>query len=159
MSDWIGLPPDNEIDNWHGFVYKITRTNTDQDDPENPEPSIYIGCKKLHSVTKKKPSKKSGLTRNKKVTKRSDYLSYWGSSNELKESIKKHGKHNFKREIIHLCESQSIMKYMELVYQLVENALISEKYFNGICNIRIAKLSSKYKEKYEKLQLTMSFNK
>lgn len=159
MSDWIGLPPDDEIDNWHGFVYKITRTNTDQDDPNNPEPSIYIGCKKFTSVRSTKIKAKNGNKKTKKVVKKSDYLTYYGSSNELKESIKKHGKHNFKREIIHLCESQSIMKYMELVYQLVENALISEKYFNGICNIRIAKLSSKYKEKYEKLQLTISFNK
>ena len=158
MSDWIDLPPDDEIDNWHGFVYLIERTNTHLDDPANPEPSKYIGCKKFHSTTKKAPSKKSGLTRKKKVVKRSDYLTYYGSSNDLKESIKKHGKQNFKRTILRLCTCQWELKWWEMVEQTAHNVLLDDSYFNGILNLRIGKMPQKLRETYKNLKITVENN-
>ena len=49
----------------------------------------------------------------------------------------KHGKHNFKREIICLCDTRGQTNYMEAKIQFDEDVLIKENNYNGIIAIKI----------------------
>jgi hypothetical protein len=152
MSEWIGLPPDEELSNWFGIVYLITRTNITQEEIAQGVPYMYVGCKNL----KKKKTLPKNSKRKKKVVSfvKSDYEDYYGSSEELKKLIALHGKQNFKREVLHLCESKWVLKYMEAMEQIKRNVLFSTSYLNGIINFRLGScpkaLLPKYKEIMER---------
>ena len=152
MSEWIGLPPDEELSNWFGIVYLITRTNITQEEIEQGVPYMYVGCKNL----KKKKTLPKNSKRKKKVVSfvKSDYEDYYGSSEELKKLVALHGKQNFKREVLHLCESKWVLKYMEAMEQIKRNVLFSTSYLNGIINFRLGScpktLLPKYKEIMER---------
>ena len=127
---WENLPPEEELENWYGFVYRITRLNALEG-----EPRFYLGCKKLKSKRKLPPLK--GSKRKRTVIKKSDYETYYGSSNELLKDIEKYGKENFKREVLKMCTCQWQLKYEELWFQIQENAILKDTYYNGILNVRI----------------------
>jgi len=143
MSEWIGLPPENEICNWYGFVYKITNLNAKEN-----EKKYYIGCKKFFSKTKKPPLKNK--KRKRTIFKESDYKTYYGSSEELKKNVEKYGKDSFKREILKLFTCQWQLKYEELIWQIKENEIIDPSYFIGIINLRIGKIPQKLLFEYSK---------
>jgi hypothetical protein len=149
MSEWIGLPPDEELSNWFGIVYLITRTNIAQEEIEQGVPYMYVGCKNL----KKKKTLPKNSKRKKKVVSfvKSDYEDYYGSSEELKKLIALHGKQNFRREVLHLCESKWILKYMEAMEQIKRNVLFSAEYFNAMCNIRLGKCPKAWLPKYKEI--------
>jgi len=63
-----------------GFVYKIHRLNYHEID-KIKEPVFYIGKKLFHKKTKS-------------ADKESDWLDYYGSSDEIQEAVKKYGKEN-----------------------------------------------------------------
>ena len=69
MADWENIPSEEELENWYGFVYLITRLNALEG-----EPKFYIGCKKLKSKRKLPPLK--GAKRKRTVVKKSDYETY-----------------------------------------------------------------------------------
>ena len=115
-----------DIGSYYGFVYRITNLTNGMD---------YIGRKYFKTVRKLNPLK--GFKRKRKVTKETDWQDYWGSSNRLNEDIEKHGKHNFKREIICLCDSRGQTNYMEAKIQFDENVLLREDNYNGIIAIKI----------------------
>ena len=131
MSKWIGLPDD--YSNIFGFVYIIKNNHPDVIDTNNKR--YYIGCKQCLKRVKKKPLK--GKTRNRIQFKDNDVDAYWGSSKELLLDIEKYGIENFTREVIELCDSKFHMKYAELNWQLMTNALLDNKFYNGIINIRL----------------------
>lgn len=119
-SDWIYEgelfiePPKDAV----GFVYLITRTNIDEN---TTEPMYYIG--KKYFKTSKGTS--------------SDWVSYYGSSDLLKESINKNGIHNFTREILHITYSKSETTYKEVMEQIDRRVLkvdrtsiMPKKYYN-----------------------------
>jgi len=101
-----------------GFIYLITRINIDAY-PE--EPMYYIGKKHFHSKRKQKNSKR-------RKTVESDWQKYYGSSGVLKESIKKHSRDNFHREIIRICYSKSEMTYHEVMEQVNRRVLKYDKF-------------------------------
>ena len=84
-----------------GFVYIITNKKTSK---------CYIGCKQYFYTRKKK-----------KVE--SNWKVYTGSSKHLNEDIKKHGKRNFKFEIIGEYKNKRSLKYYEWYYQMINHAL------------------------------------
>lgn len=142
MADWENIPSEEELENWYGFVYLITRLNALEG-----EPKFYIGCKKLKSKRKLPPLK--GAKRKRTVVKKSDYETYYGSSNELLKDIEKYGKENFKREVLKMCTCQWQLKYEELWYQIKENVILKNNYYNGILNARIGKVPNKLVEEYK----------
>ena len=144
MSDWINLPLEDDMPNWFGFVYIIERT---VEDPANPR-KYYIGCKQLHSKTKRPPLKSTGLKRKRTIVKKSDYETYYGSSEELKKEVEKYGKENFKRTVLALTTCKWEHKYLELLYQIKYNVIADEAAWNGILNLRIGKCPKALKEKY-----------
>ena len=116
----------DDIGDFYGFVYRITNLLNGHD---------YIGRKYFHAIRKLKPL--MGFKRKRKVIKETDWKEYWGSSKRLLEDIEKHGKHNFKREIICLCDTRGQTNYMEAKIQFDEDVLIKENNYNGIIAIKI----------------------
>ena len=123
-NPWIyeGRPfTSDDIGDYYGFVYRITNTNTQKS---------YFGRK--YFVQKRKP--KGGK---RKVTSESDWKKYYGSSEDLKQDIRRDGKDSFRREIISLHTTLGKVNYEE-TRQLFLNNVLTEalddgtpKYYNS----------------------------
>jgi hypothetical protein len=98
---------------------------------------MYVG-KKLFESKRTLPPLKS-KTRKRKVTKESDWMSYYGSSEELMLLVEANGAETFKREILHLCHSRGEMSFLEAKEQFYRGVLLSTDYYNGIINCKIHK--------------------
>ena len=116
------------IGDYIGFVYIITIKSTGKK---------YLGKKLFTSTRRLAPLK--GKTRKRKVTKESDWMSYYGSSEEVKMIVEEMGAENFDREIIHLCDKKGEMSYLEAKEQFDRGVLLSDEWYNGIVNCKIHK--------------------
>jgi len=115
-------------DNTFGFIYEITNTVNGK---------IYIGKKQCKSKLKRKPLKGK---KNKRIEiKESDWKTYTSSSVELNSDINKYGKDKFSFKIIKTCGSKWELAYFEIKEQIDRGVLMSEKYYNGIINVRIGR--------------------
>jgi hypothetical protein len=114
------------IDKYVGFVYIITDLSNSKK---------YVGKKLFQSKRKLAPLK--GKTRKRTKILESDWLSYYGSSEEVKQLVEEIGAENFKREILHLCHSKGEMSYLELKEQMVREVLLNDDYYNGIIQVKI----------------------
>jgi len=92
----------NDIHKYFGFVYCITNKKTKK---------AYIGCKQYWSFRK-----------GKKKTE-SNWKVYAGSSRHLKEDINKHGKDNFRFEILGQFKNKRSLKYYECYHQVTRHVL------------------------------------
>lgn len=132
---WIYLGETiEEIDSKYlGFVYIITELSSGKK---------YIGKKKafFKKTSQKTVKLKNG---NKKVKKTkslvpSDWKEYYGSSEALLEVIELNGKENYHREIITLCETESMLSYEEARLQFVTDCLRKPgEYFNSWIMVRV----------------------
>lgn len=109
-----------------GFVYLITNLQNDRK---------YVG-KKLAKFSKTKTktvTRKDGTKAKKKIRSKvdSDWLSYYGSSNELSSDISALGVENFKREILYFCSSKAACSYLEAKLQFQYNVLESDAWYNN----------------------------
>jgi len=147
VNNWIGLPEDLDTGEYFGFIYTITNTITKR---------TYIGKKQLWSTTRRPPLK--GKKRKRVVVKPSDYLTYHGSSEELKMDIAMNGTDHYTREVLAMTSCKWEAAWLELIYQLKYNVIISEDYINGILNIRLIKMPKHLREKYKNFTLDFSFN-
>ena len=123
-NPWIyeGTPfTSDDIGDYYGFVYRITNTTTQKS---------YIGRK--YFVQKRKP--KGGK---RKVTSESDWKRYFGSSEELKQDIKRIGRSSFRREILSLRKTLGKVNYEETKQLFIHNVLMealddgTPKYYNS----------------------------
>ena len=123
-NPWIyeGTPfTSDDIGEYYGFVYRITNTINGKS---------YIGRK--YFVQKRKP--KGGK---RKVTSESDWKRYFGSSEELKQDIKRIGRDSFRREIISLHKTLGKVNYEETKQLFIHNVLMealddgTPKYYNS----------------------------
>ncbi len=116
---------DFNVDDYFGFVYKITNKNTNRS---------YIGRKQFHSYTRKKIK---GKKNRKKIVRESDWKTYTGSCEPLNEEIVSIGKENFTFTILKLCTTKRDLGYTETQLQFKENVLEStfadgtRKYYNN----------------------------
>ena len=116
-NPWIyeGRPfTSDDIGDYYGFVYRITNTTSSKS---------YIGRK--YFVQKRKP--RGGKRR---VTTESDWKRYFGSSEELKQDIRRLGKEKFTREIISLHRTLGKVNYEE-TRQLFINGVLTESLEDG----------------------------
>jgi hypothetical protein len=68
----------------------------------------------------------------------SDWMTYYGSSDELNKLIEIHGKENYKREILHWCYSLSELGYMEAKCQFDTDCLRKpDEYMNAWIMVRV----------------------
>lgn len=135
IPDWLNyqlVDPDIH----QSFVYRI-----DQLDEEGNIYKSYIGKKNLVSTITKKltkkeleemPVKPGRRATKKKVTTESDWKSYFGSSKELKDEVKKVGYGKFKRTILYLCMSRKQATYLEMYEQFTNRVLENpDKWYNA----------------------------
>lgn len=93
----------------------------------------YIGKKLLtFSSTKYKTVVlKSGLKKKKKIKSQvqSDWLTYFGSSEELKKDVETLGADNFRREVLHYCKTKAECSYVEMKLQCQYDVLLKPTEF------------------------------
>lgn len=108
----------------YGFVYQITNLTNNKK---------YIGKKFFYSSKTKQVKGKK-----KRIKVSSDWQTYYGSSDTLKQDVTTLGPENFSREIIHLCISKGECGYLEAKEQFLNNVLESDDYYNTwiMCRIR-----------------------
>lgn len=116
---------DDAIDEYTGFVYRITNLKNGKQ---------YIG-KKLFKSTQRKKVK--GKTRRKIVKKESNWKSYYGSNSALLEDVKELGPDSFRREILKLCTSKGTANYWEAKYQMQEEVLEGDNYYNDWIMVKV----------------------
>ena len=116
---------DGDIGKHVGFVYLITNKINDRK---------YVG-KKLFWFTKTKTLK----GKKKKEKYISDWKTYWSSSEEVKDDVKRLGEENFTREILYLCDNKGTMSYLELREQIDRRVLENNNYYNAFVGGKIHK--------------------
>ena len=101
---------------YEGYIYMTTNLETGRS---------YIGKKNFFHKTNVKLGKKElanlpvtrGRTKQTKlVVKSSDWKTYYGSSQEIKEDLKKYPKDKFVRILLKLCKSKKELTYYENKY-------------------------------------------
>jgi hypothetical protein len=98
-----------------GFVYLITNLLDGRQ---------YIGKKSFWSRRKKYKA-------TRRTTEESNWKFYYGSSESLKEDVKKLGCINFKREILYLCQYKKSMTLLEAREQFIREVIFHpEQYYN-----------------------------
>ena len=120
-----------EDDGTHlGFVYLIENLITGRK---------YIGRKYFTQAGTKQVNGKR-----KKIRKPSDWKTYYGSNETLKEDVSILGEDKFVRTILHLCKTKSECAYLETKEIFARDALISPTYYNDWvqCKIRRAHLAN-----------------
>jgi hypothetical protein len=115
-----------------GFVYLITNLISGRK---------YIGKKlaKFSKTTYKVVKLKNGNKKRKKIKSKidSDWLTYYGSNDELNQDIQTLGQDNFKREILYYCNSKAQCSYIEAREQFRHQVLESDAYYNGQISVRV----------------------
>lgn len=115
-----------------GFVYLITNKANSR---------MYIGKKlaKFSKTTYKMVKLKNGTKKKKKIKSKidSDWMEYYGSSDELNKDIVLFGKENFSREILYFCKSKAECSYVEAREQFARRVLESDDYYNGQISVRV----------------------
>ena len=109
-----------------GYVYCITDLSNNKK---------YIGKKLFKSTRKLKPLK--GQKRRRTKILESDWMDYYGSSEEVKMLVEEKGPSNFHREIIHLCNTKGEMSYLEAKEQFNREVLLSDDYYNEFIGCKI----------------------
>lgn len=128
MTEWLYYDESinlETLDQYIGFVYEITNLLDDKK---------YIG-KKLLKFKKTKQLK----GKKKKILVESDWQTYYGSNESLKNDVAKYGPENFKREILRFCKNKAELTYFELKEQIVRGVLESDKYYNSWIYVRVRK--------------------
>jgi hypothetical protein len=123
--------PDFNIDDYYGYVYLTTNMLTGE---------AYIGKKIFKNSTNKKlgkkeiaalPTKRGRVTSKKKIIIESNWKTYYGSSDEVKEWVKNVPKDKLLRVVLRLCKSSKELTYYETKYLFQYNVLEDNRYVNG----------------------------
>lgn len=138
MSDWTydGKLVDLEtVDKYHGFVYVIENEITGKK---------YIGKKKFKFTRAKKLKGQRKI----RVSKESDWRSYFGSCKELVADVQALGPENFKRTILRFCKSPGENTYWEMWHQMTNHVLLHPAdWYNNYVGGRIQRSHVLKKEK------------
>jgi hypothetical protein len=112
-----------DISEYEGYIYITTILDTGRKyiGKKNffHNTNVKLGKKELANLPiarGKKPSKK-------KVTKESDWKTYYGSAQEIKDSVKQYPKERITRTLIRLCKSKKELTYYECKYLFDYNVL------------------------------------
>lgn len=115
VEDLINDPNFNP-DLYEGYIYMTTNLETNR---------AYIGKKNFRHTTNVKLGKKElaalPVARGKKpskkqVIKESDWKTYYGSAQEIKDDLKKYSPDKFIRSVLRLCKTKKELTYYECKY-------------------------------------------
>jgi hypothetical protein len=131
----------------YGFIYQVTHLPTNRKYIGKKvlyfERNVKLGKRELEALKEERKAKGIGgrAPSKKKVTKESDWKTYYGSQAEIKELVSKGKKSDFSREILKFVDNKKHLTYYEckylFIYEVLEN---NEEYIND--NI-LAKFYSK----------------
>ena len=131
----------------YGFIYQDTHLPTNRKYIGKKvfyfERNVKLGKRELEALKEERKAKGIGgrAPSKKKVTKESDWKTYYGSQAEIKELVSKGKKSDFSREILKFVDNKKHLTYYEckylFIYEVLEN---NEEYIND--NI-LAKFYSK----------------
>ena len=126
MWHYNGKLFDTTPEEFQGFVYELTEIRSNKK---------YIG-KKNFWKPKTLPITK---TRKRRVRTRteSDWRTYFGSSNEVRNLVEQRGSDTFKREILRLCKTKGEMSYYEAKLQFDNDVLFRDDYYNEFIGCKI----------------------
>lgn len=119
-------PSEDELSEYVGFVYLITERDTGKK---------YVGKKFFWSTRKLPPLK--GQKRKRTVKKQSDWMQYYGSSEELKLLVETKGGDAYYREILRLCKTKGECSYYEAKEQFDRDVLLRDDYYNEFIGCKI----------------------
>ena len=115
-----------------GFVYLITNTENGR---------MYVGKKlsRFKTTRYKMHTQKNGKKIRKKIrgAVASDWMDYYGSSDQLTRDIESLGRDRFRREILYYCKSKAELHYVEAREQFARKVLESDQYYNGHIRVRV----------------------
>jgi hypothetical protein len=115
-----------------GFVYLITNTENGR---------MYVGKKlsRFKTTRYKMHTQKNGKKVRKKIrgAVASDWMDYYGSSDQLTRDIESLGRDRFRREILYYCKSKAELNYVEAREQFARKVLESDQYYNGHIRVRV----------------------
>jgi len=125
---WIKSIEDFPQDTY-GFIYVTTH---------EPSGKSYLGKKSLYHNVKKKLTKKElaeQTGRGRKSTtqtiqKESDWKTYYGSEEFIKQKIKEKKQDEFTRKILHFVNNKKLLTYFECKYQFQLGVLESNEWLN-----------------------------
>jgi hypothetical protein len=115
VDDLINNPTFN-TDDYYGYVYMTTNLENGRQ---------YIGKKIFKHTTNKKlgkkelaalPTQRGRTPSKKKVIKESDWKTYYGSADEVKQWVKSTSPDKLIRVILRLCHSSKELTYYEIKY-------------------------------------------
>ena len=117
------LKPINSIEdmpeNTFGFIYEVCHIPTNKK---------YLG-KKVLQFNKKLPPLK-GFKRKRKDIVESDWKTYYGSHQKIKDLLKENKHDDFKRTILKFAFNKKHLTYLETQYLFKRKVLESEEYIN-----------------------------
>ena len=111
-----------------GFIYITTHT---------PTGKKYLGKKSFfHTLNKKLELAQQPITRGrvkttKQIIKESDWKTYYGSEEFIKQKLKEGKQEEFTREIIHFVSNKKLLTYFECKYQFIYGVLENEEWINN----------------------------
>jgi hypothetical protein len=128
--------------NTFGFIYEVTHL---------PSGKKYLGKKVLFfnqkkALTKRELAEYRGPGRKpkyKRVEKESDWKTYYGSQENIKQLVKEGKAEDFKREILYLASNKKMLTYIETKLLFLNEVLEKDEYLNS--NI----LGSFYRKDFE----------
>jgi hypothetical protein len=132
------------------WLYNLKQINTLEDIPNNifgfiyitthiPSGKKYLGKKSIFHTINKKLGKKEiaqqPITRGrskttKQIIKESDWKTYYGSEEFIKQKIKEGKQDEFTRSIICFAPNKKLLTYYECKYQFSYGVLEDEKWMN-----------------------------
>ena len=121
---------DFKIENPFGFIYITTHTSTGLK---------YLGKKvfyfnKKHKLTKKQLLEYTGKGRkptHEVIQVESDWLTYYGSEDFIKNKIKQGKQNEFTREIIQIVSNKKLLTYYECKYQFTYGVIENKDWINN----------------------------
>jgi hypothetical protein len=105
--------------NTFGFIYEVCYIPTNEK---------YLG-KKVLQFNKKLPPLK-GFKRKRKVVVESDWQTYYGSHQKIKNLLKEGKQDNFKRIILEFAFNKKYLTYLETKYLFSNHVLENTEYIN-----------------------------
>ena len=123
----IGEMPDGT----YGFIYQVTHLPSNRKYIGKKvlyfERNVKLGKKELEILKEDRKAKGIGgrAPAKKKIIKESDWKTYYGSQNEIKELVKDGKESDFEREILKFVDNKKHLTYFEckylFIYEVLEN--------------------------------------
>lgn len=129
VEDLINDPNFN-TDEYYGYVYMTTNLETSRQ---------YIGKKIFKHTQNKKlgkkeiaalPTQRGRVPSKKKIVKESDWKTYYGSADEVKQWAKTTPTDKLTRVVLRLCKTKISLSYYEVKYQMIYGVLENEEWCN-----------------------------